>query len=134
VLLVAGAVALAGCGGDDDGGAAAPTQVKVSETEFKITPAKLAVEQAGTTTIEVVNDGKSDHSLEVEGASGEVETDTIPPGESATLEVDLGEPGTYEMYCPIGNHRKMGMEGEVAVAGGGAPADDGGGGSGKGGY
>jgi uncharacterized cupredoxin-like copper-binding protein len=146
-LLVAGAVALAGCGDDDDSGAAAEssppadtstqsasTQVKVSETEFKIAPAKLTVEQAGTTTFEVVNDGKFDHSLEVEGPSGEVETDTIAPGESATLEVDLGKPGTYEMYCPIGNHREMGMDGEVSVAGGGGAADDDGGGSGKGGY
>ena len=148
VLLVAGAVALAGCGDDDDSGAAAEsspaadtstesasTQVKVSETEFKITPAKLTVKEAGTTTLAVANDGKFDHSLEVEGPSGEVETDTIPPGESATLEVDLSKPGTYEMYCPIGNHREMGMDGEVSVAGGGGAADDDdGGGSGKGGY
>jgi uncharacterized cupredoxin-like copper-binding protein len=91
------------------------------------------VEKAGPTTIEVANDGKFDHSLEVEGPNGEVETDTIPPGKSATLEVDLSKPGTYEMYCPIGNHRDMGMEGEVSVAGGAGAGDDGGG-SGKGGY
>jgi uncharacterized cupredoxin-like copper-binding protein len=33
-----------------------------------------------------------------------------------TLElVDLNEPGTYEMYCPVSNHREMGMEGEITV-------------------
>lgn len=134
VLLVAGVVALAGCG-DDDGGAAASAgeTVKLSETEFKITPARPSVKEPGTVTFEVTNDGRLDHSLEVEGPNGEAETDTIPAGGTATLEVDLDEAGTYEMYCPIGNHRDMGMEGEVSVAGGGGDAEDDGG-SGKGGY
>ena len=141
VLLVAGVVALAGCGDDDDGGDSAGAEqstaadtsaqsspaaetVKLSETEFKITPADPSVKKGGTVTFEVANDGEFDHSLEVEGPSGEVETDTIPPGQSATLEVDLSKAGTYEMYCPIGNHREMGMEGEVSVAGGGGGAVD----------
>ena len=146
-MLAACLVALAGCGSDDDDGgstgaaeqstaadttaqsAPASNSVKLSETEFKITPADVPVDKAGKVTFEVANDGKFDHSLEVEGPSGEVETDTIPPGQSATLEVDLGKAGTYEMYCPIGNHRDMGMEGEISVAGGGGGAaeDDGGG-------
>jgi uncharacterized cupredoxin-like copper-binding protein len=156
VLLVAGVVALAGCGDDDDGGDSAGAEqstaadtaaqstpasgaVKLSETEFKITPADVPVEKTGKVTFEVANDGKIDHALEVEGPNGEVETDTIPAGQSATLEVDLSKAGTYEMYCPIGNHRAMGMEGQVSVAGGGSGAaedsggdgsdDDGGGGA-----
>jgi uncharacterized cupredoxin-like copper-binding protein len=141
-MLVAGVVALAGCGSDDDGGdstgaaeqstaadtsaqsAPAGESVKLSETEFKITPADPSVKKAGTVTFEVTNDGKVDHALEVEGPGEEVETDTIPAGESATLEVDLSKAGTYEMYCPIGNHKDMGMEGEVSVAGGGSGAVD----------
>ena len=136
VLLVAAVVALAGCG-DDDGGAAASAgeTVKLSETEFKVTPASPSVNEPGTVTFEVTNDGKFDHSLEVEGPNGEAETDTIPAGGTATLEVDLDEAGSYEMYCPIGNHRDMGMEGEVSVAGGGGGGDaEDDGGSGKGGY
>ena len=136
-MLAACVVALAGCGSDDDDGGStgaaqqstpASDSVKLSETEFKITPADVTVDKAGKVTFEVANDGKFDHSLEVEGPNGEVETDTIPPGRSATLEVDLGKAGTYEMYCPIGNHRDMGMEGEISVAGGGGAAaeDDGG--------
>ena len=42
-------------------------------------------------------------------------TETIGPGESASVTVDL-ESGTYEMYCPIGNHRDLGMTGEVTVS------------------
>ncbi len=140
VLLVAGVVALAGCGDDDDGGdgnsapaaqsAPASGGVKLSETEFKITPADVPVEKTGKVTFEVANDGKFDHALEVEGPNGDVETDTIPAGQSATLEVDLSKAGTYEMYCPIGNHREMGMDGQISVAGGGSgAAEDSGGGA-----
>jgi uncharacterized cupredoxin-like copper-binding protein len=143
VALVIGVVALAGCGDDDDDNstgaatqstaaeAAGTQRVKLSETEFKITPADPSVKKAGPVTFEVTNDGKTDHSLEVEGPSGEAETETIAPGKSATLNIDLSKAGRYEMYCPIGNHKAMGMEGEVIVAGGGggsgASDDDSGG-------
>ncbi len=36
------------------------------------------------------------------------------PGSSGTLTVDL-KPGTYEFYCPVANHKEMGMEGEITV-------------------
>jgi uncharacterized cupredoxin-like copper-binding protein len=131
VALVTGVVALAGCGSDnsDDNGAAAAKQstpaaggqsVKLSETEFKITPADPSVKKAGPVTFEVTNDGQTDHALEVEGPSGEAKTETIAPGKSATLNIDLSKAGKYEMYCPIGNHKAMGMKGDVIVAGGGS--------------
>ena len=48
------------------------------------------------------------HNLEVEGPKGEVELQQdIGPGESDTLTVDLSQPGSYEMYCPVGNHRDL---------------------------
>ena len=63
----------------------------------------------------VTNDGQTTHALEVEGPGEEVETDALAPGESADLTVDLTQPGTYEMYCPIDGHRDQGMEGEITV-------------------
>jgi len=44
----------------------------------------------------------------------EEETEDIEPGENAELEVNL-EPGTYELYGPVGNHEERGMVGTVAV-------------------
>ena len=73
-------------------------------------------------TLDVKNDGQIAHALEVEGPNGEAKTGTIDPGSSATLTVDLSKPGTYEMYCPIDNHKGMGMKGTVVVAGGGSGA------------
>jgi PQQ system protein len=159
--LAAGALALAGCGGDDNNGdgnastgaaessgastgaSGAAGTVKLSETEFKIDPANPAVAKAGSVTIDVKNDGQIVHALEVQGPSGEAKTAAIPAGNSAKLTVDLSKPGTYEMYCPIGNHKDMGMKGTLVVAGGGSGAvkedsgsgdGDSSGGSGSNGY
>ena len=129
------AVPIAGCGGDDDdddGGEAAATAttteapattpgggsgagtVDMSLTDFALNPADPTV-NAGSVTFNVTNDGQAPHALEVEGPGGEVETETLSGGGSEKLTVDLNQPGTYEMYCPVGNHREMGMEGQVTV-------------------
>jgi plastocyanin len=141
VMAVAGAMMVAGCGSDDSsdsggsggggsasggstsesssGGGAAGT-VSISETEFKLDPADAKVDKAGKVTFKVTNDGQITHALEVEGPGEEAKTGAIQPGKSATLSVDLSKAGTYEMYCPIGNHKQQGMEGKIAVAGGGS--------------
>jgi uncharacterized cupredoxin-like copper-binding protein len=159
MVVVAAALVGAGCGSDssDDssgssgsggstsssssssdssgGGAGA---VKISETEFKLTPATAKVAKAGKVTFNVVNDGQTTHALEVEGPGEEAKTDALEPGKSAKLTVDLSKAGTYEMYCPIANHKAMGMVGKVVVAGGGSGKvesdDDSGGGKGGSGY
>ena len=125
LVLAAGGALLAGCGGDDDdGGTAAPAaKLPISETDFKIDPFRVDLDQPGKVSFRVTNDGKTVHALEVEGPDGEVETENIQPGKSATLAVELGEEGEFVMYCPVGNHRELGMEGKVVVGGGAAVED-----------
>jgi uncharacterized cupredoxin-like copper-binding protein len=144
VVAAVVALGLAACGDDDEEETAstgtgtqaeeapAPTgpaseTVKLTETEFKITPAKVTVDKAGVVEFEVENAGGITHALEVEGDDLEEETEDIAAGESATLKVDLPE-GTYELYCPIGDHEDQGMVAELTVGGGGgsaeAPDDD----------
>jgi hypothetical protein len=101
--------------GDDEEAAIPGGEVEVSLTEFAIDmPTTLP---AGPTTFVVTNNGTTDHNFEVEsedlGVEEELETD-LAPGDTGTLEIDL-EPGTYEIYCPIGNHREQGMELELTV-------------------
>jgi uncharacterized cupredoxin-like copper-binding protein len=161
VALVAGAVAFGGCGSDNSsngggsantstgggsaksggtGGGASGGSVKLSEAEFKIKPADPTVSKTGTVTFAVSNDGQTTHALEVEGPNGESKTSPIAPGQSANLKVDLSKAGSYEMYCPIDNHKAMGMKGEIKVAGGGSGGSSsksgksGGSGSGGNGY
>jgi uncharacterized cupredoxin-like copper-binding protein len=123
LLLVALAfVLLPACGGEestgDDAGGGGGSVVDVALADFSIQPSAIDVEP-GSYTFHVVNEGESVHALEVEGPGGEVETADLGPGESADLDVDLSEAGTYEMYCPVGDHRDRGMEGSITVGGGG---------------
>jgi uncharacterized cupredoxin-like copper-binding protein len=113
-------LALAACGSSSSesgttGQAAAGQAISISETEFKLDPSSAQVDQAGTVTFRVTNNGTTDHALEVEGQGVEEETETIKPGESAELTVDLSKDGSYEIYCPIDGHRDSGMEGDVTV-------------------
>jgi plastocyanin len=138
VLLATGAIALvplAGCGDDDNsdstteesastaattestaaaGGGGAET-IDVSETDFALSPANPTV-KAGEVTFNATNDGQVTHSLEIEGPGEESELPAdLAPGESGSVTVDLSKPGTYEWYCPIDDHKGMGMEGEITV-------------------
>ena len=134
LFAVLAALAIAACGEDrDEEGTAtsaktetsakqasgvAVATVKVSETEYALDPADPKVSKSGVIQFDVSNDGKTEHALEVEGSSGEAQTKSIAPGGKATLKTQL-EPGTYEWYCPIGNHKDLGMKGRIKVAGGG---------------
>lgn len=126
LLLVA--LVLAGCGSDSNeaattGGSAGGQTIEIGETEFALDPSSVQVDSTGTVTFRVANNGSIPHALEVDGQGIEDETETIQPGDSAELTVDLSKEGSYELYCPIGNHREQGMEGELTVgaasAGGG---------------
>ena len=144
-LIAAALLGFAACGEDRDGdveskggtgttgtsttattpaGAAVAT-VKVRETDYALSPKNPKVAKAGVVKFEVTNAGKVPHALEVEGPGEEVETKTIAPGEKATLKADLSKRGTYEWYCPIDGHKGKGMEGKIAVAGGGSSGSGG---------
>jgi uncharacterized cupredoxin-like copper-binding protein len=126
---------LAGCGGGDEQAAqereeettatkeqettAAETTepievIEVVETEYALDPADITLEQPGTYVFRAVNVGNATHALEIEGQGIEEETENLQPGESTELTVAL-EPGTYEIYCPVSNHRELGMDGSVTV-------------------
>lgn len=70
---------------------------------------------AGSITFNVTNNGTKEHSFEIEGNGIEEALDpTLQPGQSGTLNVNL-QPGTYEVYCPVGNHRAEGMTMQLTV-------------------
>jgi uncharacterized cupredoxin-like copper-binding protein len=89
--------------------------VDVTLTEFTIDmPATVA---AGEVTFIVTNTGSVEHNFEVEGQGIEEEfEENLQPGETGELTLTL-EPGTYEVYCPVGDHAEQGMEIELTVTG-----------------
>ncbi|HEY6672073.1 MAG TPA: cupredoxin domain-containing protein, partial [Solirubrobacterales bacterium] len=89
--------------------------VSLAATEFKFNPSDPTV-QSGEVTFNLKNNGRYPHSLEIEDVNGqdrEIEGD-VSSGQSETLKVNL-PPGNYEFYCPVDNHRQMGMTGEITV-------------------
>lgn len=89
--------------------------VAIAETEYKLAPASVTV-KPGTVTFDVSNVGSTVHNLEVESPSGDQEIEgDLEPGGSGKLTVDLTQPGTYEMYCPVDGHKDLGMSGEITV-------------------
>ena len=138
IAALIAAFALAACGDDDDDDTTAATEttaettttedetttedqassgggetIAIAESDFKLDPADVEA-KAGSITFELTNDGASEHNLEVEGNGVEEVSDTIGAGDSTSFTVDL-EPGTYEIYCAIGSHKDLGMEGELTV-------------------
>ena len=132
--IAALALVATGCGDDDDdettaatvptttetgatgatGAGGAGEAVDISETDFALDPDAVEVD-AGEVTFLVANDGQTTHNLEIEGNGVEEELpEDLAPGDAAELTVEL-EPGTYEMYCPVGDHAEQGMEGTVEV-------------------
>jgi plastocyanin len=135
VLGLALLALVAGCGGSDESSSTEPAQggssgtpaktITIDETEFKLSPATVNLSQPGTYEFKAVNNGSTQHALEIEGNGVEDETETIGPGDTASVTVELTEEGSYEMYCPVGDHKDRGMEGTVVVgSGGGATTED----------
>ncbi|MBC7300077.1 MULTISPECIES: hypothetical protein [Nocardia] len=129
VLAVLPALALSACsseGVDTDGPATAQesvitsdavdsTRIEVSETEFAINVPNSRL-TPGTYTFVVENSGSVSHDLVILGPGVESQrTSRIESGGSSELTVNL-EPGSYTLWCSVGNHRELGMSTEIAVS------------------
>jgi uncharacterized cupredoxin-like copper-binding protein len=129
VVILAGTVlAATSCGGDDGGSAATTpspatsaatedadtgTVINVDEQDFTIELSTMEL-TPGTYTFVTTNNGQTTHALQIEGQGLEEETADLAPGDSAELTVTL-EAGEYEIYCPVGNHKDMGMKLDITV-------------------
>jgi plastocyanin len=128
-------VAVAACTAEDESttteGTPAPGDVEVEVTldEFTIDlPESIS---AGTVSFEIANEGDMEHSFAIEGPGVEEGAELDAPlGATATdtFAVEL-QPGTYTVWCPIGDHRERGMEATIEVTegpagSGGAPLGD----------
>ena len=132
VLAATAALAFAGCGGDDEeptpAATEAPTEAPTQAASGSTTKLAIAADPGGakkftesklTTTagqveIDFSNDAQLPHAVEIEGNGVEETTEIVTGQDAPPLTVDL-KPGTYEFYCPVGDHRAEGMEGTLTV-------------------
>jgi uncharacterized cupredoxin-like copper-binding protein len=69
----------------------------------------------GRYTFRAVNLGRAPHALQINGAGVfNARTPVVQSGQAADLNVTL-EHGIYDFWCPVANHRQMGMQLYVLV-------------------
>jgi uncharacterized cupredoxin-like copper-binding protein len=121
LVLAAGALTAAGCGGDDSsgssgsgGGGGGQTLTVTADPNGALSWDKTSLAaKAGSVTLQIDNESSTPHAIEVEGNGVEKETKTVTGG-SADVTVDL-KPGKYEYYCPVPGHKKT-MHGTLTVS------------------
>jgi plastocyanin len=105
----------AGSSAASGGSSSSGQTLTADETEFKIALSSSSV-TAGSYTITVKNDGKATHNLILKGPDGNTQkSDTIQGGQQTTMTVDL-KPGSYEVWCGVGNHKAAGMDTTLTVS------------------
>jgi plastocyanin len=127
LVLAAGALTAAGCGGDDSsssssGGTGTSSSSGGGETLTVTADPGGAISwdktkldaKAGNVTLKLVNDSDTPHAIELEGNGVEEQKTDVITKSSADVTVDL-KPGTYEYYCPVGQHKKT-MKGTLTVS------------------
>ncbi len=105
-------------------------QVAVQMTDFHLALSDQTL-TPGTYTFAAINAGHDEHAIEIDGpgVSDQRTPGVVQPGQSASLTVTL-QPGKYDIYCPVGDHRAMGMEVHFTVNGAGSSAPGSGGATG----
>ena len=88
--------------------------VRALEDEFSIELEGGNSLDAGSYRFEVVNRGKIEHDLEIQGDGVEEKTALIAPGDEAALEADL-KPAEYRFWCTVPGHAESGMDVDVTV-------------------
>jgi nitrite reductase (NO-forming) len=119
VLAFVGVMLDGASGADPDLAGGGP--VKVSLTEFKITPASITVTAGEPLKFEVTNDGTMAHDFKVDGKTG---TKLLQPGESQTVEIAPIEAST-QAWCTVPGHKQSGMVMAIEVSGSGGGGSDG---------
>ncbi|MET8748016.1 cupredoxin domain-containing protein [Streptomyces sp. NPDC004728] len=88
--------------------------ITVTEKEYSMALSQ-AQAAAGTVTFVLDNASALAHALAVSGSGV---SEALPPGGTARLTVTL-RPGSYELWCPVDKHKKLGMDTHLQVGGSG---------------
>ena len=113
---------LLGACGSSGGDASQPTTGAIDLTVKALDPggkysfdAKSYTAKAGTVNVALINEGKENHNLLVQGVDKGKFKLSVTPGETKAGAVTLAA-GTFTIYCDIAGHRDGGMEAKLVVS------------------
>ena len=92
-------------------------EIDIVATDMDYQPNEIRVQAGQKLSIQLLNQGEEEHSIEFELPGGEKELpNPVPAGQSAILEFYAPEQaGTYTFYCPVDDHKDKGMVGQLIV-------------------
>lgn len=100
--------------------AAQSAPIEVGFGAFHFEPAELTV-PVGQTVFNLTNlDSQRRHNMVIDVNGTVMESETLGASTAGVWEVMLDQPGTYDFWCSVSNHRERGMVGKITV--GDAPA------------
>lgn len=123
---------LAACGG----AATAQKDITLELTDFTFAPSSVTILADQPVTITLENKGLVEHDFVIEKAPASMESmqengsdmhhmqgdavdyavhAAVQAGGTASLELTVEEPGTYQFFCSVPGHKEAGMTGELIV-------------------
>jgi len=104
--------------------ATADQNLKMELSEFKFTPNTAALSAGETANFTLPNVGRFPHNLTIQAPDGtttNVVSANVAPGATGTGSYKFTQAGTYQFWCPVGQHKANGMVGTFQVVAAGTP-------------
>jgi uncharacterized cupredoxin-like copper-binding protein len=91
--------------------ASADKSFSVDLADFSFSQKAFTVNAGEKVSFSAKNVGQRPHTIHIEGngVNWTLNNGNIAPGASGSGDVTFTAPGTYEFFCPVGNHRQQGM-------------------------
>lgn len=88
-------------------------EIEVSGNEYSFSPASITVQKGEKVRIIFTNKGALPHNLVIDELG--ISTKTVVSGQSDSIEFVAESGVSLNFYCSIGNHKNLGMQGEIKV-------------------
>lgn len=102
---------------EDDFEEMVPVDITITASNLSFEPNTIEATAGELVRIILKNEGDSPHNVAFELTSGVVKfTQNVEVGATDSMEFTVPvEVNTYEMYCPVDDHRQQGMTGELII-------------------
>jgi plastocyanin len=88
-------------------------EISVDGNEYEFSPSSITVTEGEKVRLIFTNVGSMPHDFVIDELG--VRSRTISGGGTDTVEFTANQSGTFSFYCSVGNHRALGMEGDLEV-------------------